>query len=204
MRTKAKLGAGYKLVGVGMKKTVVRRGLHKFELKHPGEYVYELVESGAEVEVVGVFVGGKQKTENNEQKKENRKQKTMNDKIDRVVCEGGCGVKVTVVHKAPNTRAETTLKGVGYGKAKIRFEGRIVVEKGCPGVNSFLTEKILLLSDGAKAEAIPDLEIESDDVKCSHAATVSHVPEEQVFYLMSRGVSRKKAEELIVSGFLSN
>ena len=71
-------------------------------------------------------------------------------------------------------------------------------------INSFLTEKILLLSDEARAEAVPDLEIESDDVKCSHAATISKIPEEQLFYLMSRGLSKFEGESMIVEGFLES
>jgi Fe-S cluster assembly protein SufD len=64
--------------------------------------------------------------------------------------------------------------------------------------------KNLLLSDNAKAEAIPDLEILTDDVKCSHAASISRIPESQLFYLMSRGIPRSAAEDLIVNGFLEN
>ena len=147
----------------------------KIEIVGSGEYVVELLGEGAEVEIVGVFVG----------------------RGEEVV-----DVKVEIVHKSGNTRADTVLKGVGYDKSKIRFEGRIIIVPGCPNTNSFLEERILLLSDEARAEAVPDLEIESDDVKCSHAASVSRIPEEQVFYLMSRGLDREKAEGMIVDGFL--
>ena len=67
-----------------------------------------------------------------------------------------------------------------------------------------MTERVLLLSDTATAETIPDLEIESYDVKCSHAASVSRINEEQLFYLMSRGISRVKAEDMVVVGFLND
>jgi len=144
-------------------------------LAKPGEYVVELVGEGAEVEIGGVFVG-----KGGEEKR----------------------VKIEIVHKVAHTRARTSLKGVAYDKAKVVFEGRIRVMKNCPDTNSFLTERILLLSDEARAETVPDLEIESDDVKCSHAATVSQIDEGQIFYLMSRGLSRKVAEEMIVEGFL--
>lgn len=157
------------------KKYVVGSGKKRIELKNPDTYRVELVEEGAEVEISGVFVGrGDDETE----------------------------VKVVIVHKAPHTRANTTLKGAAYDRSKLKFDGKIVVEKDCPDTNSFLTEKILLLGEEAKAEAVPDLEIESDDVRCSHAATISRIPEEQVFYLMSRGLGRGKAEEMIVEGFL--
>jgi Fe-S cluster assembly scaffold protein SufB len=82
--------------------------------------------------------------------------------------------------------------------------GRIIIDPECGDTNSFLSERILLLSDSARAEAVPDLEILTDDVKCSHAATISRIPDDQIFYLMSRGLSRQTAEEEIVSGFLEN
>lgn len=151
---------------------------HKsIELQKPGAYQIELLGEGAEVEIFGVFEA------NETERKE---------------------VSVTIIHRAGNTRADTTLKGVARDKGFLKFEGRIIIDKGCPNTNSFLTEKILLLSDQARAEAIPDLEIESDDVKCSHAATISKIPEEQVFYLQSRGLSQKDAKEAIVQGFLQN
>jgi Fe-S cluster assembly protein SufD len=61
---------------------------------------------------------------------------------------------------------------------------------------------VLLLSDKAKAEAVPDLEIKNNEVKCSHAATVGKIDEEQIFYLNSRGVSENKAKVMIAEGFL--
>lgn len=147
----------------------------KIQIKKPGDYVIELLDEGAEVEISGVFeASGSESKE----------------------------VSVTIVHKAGHTRADTTLKGVARDKGFIKFVGRIIIDKGCPDTNSFLTEKILLLSDQARAEAVPDLEIESDDVKCSHAATISNLDEEQIFYLMSRGLSRPQAEEMLVEGFL--
>ena len=135
----------------------------------------ELVGEGAEVEIVGRYKG---------EEKDNLE------------------VKVTIVHKAAHTRAKTSLKGVAGNQARIKFDGKIIVEKNCPDVNSFLEERVLLVGDKARAEVVPDLEILSDDVKCSHAATISKIPEEQVFYLMSRGISRKAAEGLVVEGFL--
>lgn len=144
-------------------------------LNKPGTYTIELLGEGAEVEIAGNFEANKS------QQKE---------------------VSVTIIHRAGHTRANTTLKGVARDKGFLKFVGRIIINKGCPNTNSFLTEKILLLSDQARAEAVPDLEIESDDVKCSHAATISKIPDEQMFYLMSRGVSEKDAKELIVEGFL--
>jgi len=147
------------------------------KLEKSGSYLIELMGEGAEVIIDGRFlVAG-------------------NDKLE---------INLIVHHCAPNTRAETMLKAVGQDRAQIRLAGKIVVDKNCNGVNSFLTERVLLLSDTATAETIPDLEIESYDVKCSHAASVSRINEEQLFYLMSRGISRVKAEDMVVVGFLND
>ncbi|MCB9801524.1 MAG: SufD family Fe-S cluster assembly protein [Pseudomonadales bacterium] len=111
-------------------------------------------------------------------------------------------VDLTIHHKAPRTKANTVLKGVAEDTSSIRFFGKIIIDPECGQSNSFLTERILLLSDSARAEAIPELEILTDDVKCSHAASVTSIPEEHVFYLMSRGLSKHQAERLVVDGFL--
>ena len=87
-------------------------------------------------------------------------------------------------------------------QASVTFVGRIIIDEDCGDSHSFLTERILLLSDKAHAKAVPDLEIKTDDVSCSHAASVSNIPEEHIFYLMSRGISRTRSEEMIVEGFL--
>lgn len=145
-------------------------------ISETGIYHVNLIGSGAEVEIGGTFrVAG-------------------NEKAD---------VTVIIHHKAPHTRANTTLRGVGDDHAVVRFVGRIIIDEDCGDSNSFLTERILLLSDTAKAEAVPDLEIKTDDVKCSHAASISRIPEEHLFYVMSRGIPRKEAEDLIIEGFLT-
>ena len=112
-------------------------------------------------------------------------------------------IEIEVVHKAKNTSANTHIRGVVQDRAQARVVGTIKVLPGAQQVNSFLTEKLLILSDKARAEVVPNLEIEADEVKCSHAATVGKVDEEQLFYLMSRGLRRDQAEDIIVEGFLA-
>ncbi len=111
-------------------------------------------------------------------------------------------VTVVINHQAAHTRSSTILKGVASDSAQIYFTGKIKVAEHCPDTNAFLTERILLLSDTAVAHAVPDLEILTDDVKCSHAASISHIPDQHLFYLMSRGLTRQAAQDLIVDGFL--
>lgn len=159
-----------------MKKYKIQKNQKQtIEITESGEYLVELVGQGAEVEVAGAFLA-----ENS-------------DNID---------INITIHHKAKNTLANTTLRGVARDKSKVRFFGRIIIDPDCGMSNSFLTERVLLLSDQATAEAVPELEILTDDVKCSHAASISQIPEQQLFYLMSRGIPKKQAEDLIIKGFL--
>lgn len=151
-------------------------GQEQHTLTESGEYIFNVTQPGAEVEIVGAF------------------EANNSDRVE---------VEVIIHHQAPHTRATTVLKGVGRDTSQIKFTGRIIIDQDCGDTNSFLTERILLLSDDAKAETIPDLEIKTDDVKCSHAASISHIPEEHLFYLRSRGISRADAEAMIVEGFLT-
>jgi len=158
---------------------IVTVGAHEEKtvlIDSPGRYVVELVGEGAQAHVKGAFVA----------------------KGKEVIV-----VDLVIHHRAPHTSAKTVLKGTAAGSSKLSFKGKIIIDPGCPDTQSFLTERILLLSDTASAEAVPELEILSDDVKCSHAASVSKIPELQVFYLQSRGISRRQAEELIVESFLT-
>lgn len=113
-------------------------------------------------------------------------------------------LSVVVIHNAPHTSANITLKGVCEDTSVLNLSGTIIVKKEAVGTKSFLKEKILMLSEKASATATPNLEINTDDVKCSHAATISQIPEEHLFYLMSRGISKLDAIALIVDGFLFN
>jgi Fe-S cluster assembly protein SufD len=81
------------------------------------------------------------------------------------------------------------------------YSGVIHVGKEAPGTNAFQTNRTVELSEGAWAESVPNLEIETNDVRCSHASTVGPIDEEQRFYLESRGVPPHVAERLIVLGF---
>lgn len=145
------------------------------QITKSGKYVVEVDTPGAHAEIHGAFLT------------------TGTQEID---------IELLIIHKAPHTTANTVLKGVACDQSRIRFLGRIVIEEGCGDTNSFLEERILLLSDQAKAEAVPELEILADDVKCSHAATISNIPKEHLFYLQTRGLSTQQAEEVIVEGFL--
>jgi Fe-S cluster assembly protein SufD len=105
-------------------------------------------------------------------------------------------------HRAPNSKSDLLYKGALDGSARAIFRGIIKVHKGAQRTDAYQTNRNLLLSDEARAESLPNLEIEADDVRCSHGATVGQLDQEHLFYLMSRGLSRSQAERLVVMGFL--
>lgn len=104
-------------------------------------------------------------------------------------------------HVARETFGDILFKGAVRDKSRLGFEGIIKVDHGAQKTDSYLTMNTLFLSEGAKANSIPGLEILADDVRCSHGATVGTVQAEQMFYLQSRGIPEIEAEKLIVGGF---
>jgi Fe-S cluster assembly protein SufD len=106
-------------------------------------------------------------------------------------------------HAAPKTRSDLLFKGAVGGRARSVYSGLIRVRKEAPGTQAFQTNRNLKLSEGAWADSVPNLEIDTNDVRCSHASAVGPIDPEQRFYLESRGVPPDRAEELIVNGFFS-
>jgi Fe-S cluster assembly protein SufD len=104
-------------------------------------------------------------------------------------------------HAVPDTHGDILFKGALRDVSRLGFEGVIKVDHLAQRTDSYLTMNTLFLSEGARSNSIPSLEILADDVKCSHGATVGMIDETQVFYLMSRGIDRITAEKLIVAGF---
>jgi Fe-S cluster assembly protein SufD len=105
-------------------------------------------------------------------------------------------------HAAPSTTSDLLFKGAVSDHARSVYSGLIRVRKEARGTNAFQTNRNLVLSEGAGAESVPNLEIETDDVRCSHASAVGPIDEDQRYYLESRGVPSEVAEQLIVLGFL--
>ena len=104
-------------------------------------------------------------------------------------------------HAAPDTSSNLLFKGAVGGHSRSVYTGMIRVRKNARGTNAFQTNRNIKLSEGAWAESVPNLEIENNDVRCSHASAVGPIDEEQRFYLESRGVPTAIAERLIVTGF---
>jgi Fe-S cluster assembly protein SufD len=104
-------------------------------------------------------------------------------------------------HEGPDTRSDLLFKGAVGGRARSVYTGLIKVHPEARGSNAFQTNRNVKLGDHAWADSVPNLEIENNDVRCSHASTVGPVDEDQRFYLESRGVPPVVAEQLIVTGF---
>ena len=107
-------------------------------------------------------------------------------------------------HDAPRTRSDLLFKGAVEDHARSVYSGLVRLRKTAQKANAFQTNRNLVLTEGASAESIPNLEIEANDVKCSHASTVGPIDDDQLYYLESRGIPPDDAERLIVLGFFDD
>lgn len=107
-------------------------------------------------------------------------------------------------HVAPHTTSDLLYKAALTDESRSVFSGKIRVEKGAHGTDAYQTNRSLLLSPHAFAYPSPNLEIEANEVRCSHGASVGKVDQDQLFYLMSRGISRDLATRMIVEGFFAD
>lgn len=104
-------------------------------------------------------------------------------------------------HVAGNCTSDLLYQGALLGKSRSVYEGTIRAWPAAQKTNAYQSNRNLILSKKARADTLPKLEIEANDLRCTHGATVSQVDEDQVFYLMSRGIPRTDAVRLIVEGF---
>jgi Fe-S cluster assembly protein SufD len=104
-------------------------------------------------------------------------------------------------HLKPNCTSDLLIKGCLKDKARSVYQGLIQVAVGAQQTNAYQANRNLLLSDQARADSIPGLEILANDVRCTHGATLGHVDDEHLFYLMARGLPRAEAERLVVEAF---
>lgn len=157
-------------------KTIEVKNNQRIQIDQPGQYVVILSKPGIEVEIKGRW-----RLKQNEQ----------------------ASLNLKIIHAVAWTTSRIDLRGVTDDQARLNISATIVVQPDAQQTNAFLEAKVLLLSPLAWASIEPNLEIEADDVKCSHASTISEIPPEEIFYAQSRGLSKAAAEELIVDGFLS-
>ena len=105
------------------------------------------------------------------------------------------------LHNAPHGTSDLLYKGALKQRSRSEYSGLIKVARGAQGTDAYQANRNLSLSEEAAARSIPQLEIEANEVRCTHGATVAPVEEEHLFYLMSRGIDRVTAQKLIVFGF---
>lgn len=105
------------------------------------------------------------------------------------------------IHQAPNTGSNLLYKNALLDQAKTIFSGLIVVDPDAQKTDAYQSNRNLMLSDDAEAHSLPGLEIQANDVRCTHGATSARIPAEQEFYLQSRGIGKAAADELLVFGF---
>jgi Fe-S cluster assembly protein SufD len=110
--------------------------------------------------------------------------------------------QLQINHWQPNCYSYTLSKGVLQDQAQAWFGGKIFVASEAHQTDAKLANHTLLLSDEAKMESKPELEIFCDDVKCTHGATIGSLDRQQVFYLQSRGIDKAVRESLLIQGFL--
>jgi Fe-S cluster assembly protein SufD len=104
-------------------------------------------------------------------------------------------------HLAPHTTSDLLFKGALKGKSRSVWQGMIYVAPGAQRTDGYQANRNLVLSDQARADSIPGLEILADDVRCTHGATVGKLEAEPLFYLKSRGIPQAEAEKMVVEGF---
>ena len=111
-------------------------------------------------------------------------------------------IQTNMNHQSPATEARVVEKSILKNRSKSLFKGMIRIKENAAKSNSFLSGRSILLDKNAKSDAIPGLEILTNDVKATHSASVAQIDEEQIFYLKSRCLSHEEAERTIVEGFL--
>ncbi|MEO6004544.1 MAG: Fe-S cluster assembly protein SufD [Opitutus sp.] len=105
------------------------------------------------------------------------------------------------IHQAPNTKSDLLYKNALRDQSRTIFSGLIVVDPDAQKTDAYQSNRNLMLSDDAEANSLPGLEIQANDVRCTHGATSSRIDPEQEFYLQSRGIDKSAADELLTFGF---
>lgn len=121
------------------------------------------------------------------------------------VCGADERVKISVDmhHKVPHCNSRQLFKGIAGGSSRVDFYGKIIVAQDAQRTEAYQENHNILLSDDAKVDTKPQLEIYADDVKCSHGATIGRLNEEEQFYMRSRGISLEEAKVLQMISFLA-
>ena len=111
--------------------------------------------------------------------------------------------RIVMHHLAPGCRSTQLFNGIAGGTAQVRFDGTIIVAPDAQKTEAYQENHNIVLTDTARVETKPQLEIYADDVKCSHGATVGSLNEDELFYMRSRGIPEPEAKTLQMLSFLS-
>ncbi|MGB9883371.1 MAG: SufD family Fe-S cluster assembly protein [Microgenomates group bacterium] len=141
-----------------------------------GEYWFKIISENVNVEIYGLFVG-----KNSDQ----------------------FNIRTIQHHIAPNSSSNLLIKGVFFDKAKFFYRGLAKIEKNAQKSHAYQKNQNLVLSDEVDIDSRPDLEIEANDVFCTHGSTTGYLNPEQIFYLKTRGLSQKEAERILIEGFVA-
>lgn len=112
-----------------------------------------------------------------------------------------CENYTVISHNAPHTESDQLYKGILDDESHGVFDGKVIVKKDSQKINSAQLNRNILMSKKAKIDTKPQLEIDADDVKCAHGATIGQISEEEVFYLQTRGISKEKAKAMLGHAF---
>jgi len=112
-------------------------------------------------------------------------------------------ISVDMHHDVPHCNSRQLFKGIAGGSSKVDFYGKIIVAQDAQKTEAYQENHNILLTDGAKVDTKPQLEIYADDVKCSHGATIGRLNEEEQFYMRSRGISLEDAKVLQMISFIA-
>jgi len=110
-------------------------------------------------------------------------------------------IETNSLHQTPNTKAHFFVRSALFDKSSLSYHGNIRVEKDALDCDVYLEHKSLVFSSDAHIKTTPALEIEPDDVKAKHAATIGKIDDETLYYLQTRGLPRKAAQDLLIRGF---
>ncbi len=108
------------------------------------------------------------------------------------------------VHKVPHTTCMVSVKGALFDSSVSNYIGKIIIEKPAQQTTSYLEDNILSIGNKTRNASQPILEIEADDVKASHGATTGRINADQIYYLMSRGLSKEVSEKVVIGGFFES
>jgi len=140
-----------------------------------GVFSFEIAASGVELDIFGIYTGDKRARNN---------------------------LHTIQHHKAPNSTSNLLIKSVLCDEAHFNYHGLIRIDANCNGSHAYQKNQNLILSSKAVVKSEPDLEILSNEVFCTHGSTTGKPNDEQMYYLQTRGLPLKKAQEVYVRGFL--